>query len=270
MHPETLSRDLLRLITNQKREHCAHPFRSSGVGLQDFASLFRLLPSCSESELVEVLRQIDSMAIGHVDCFSCSAKILAFCELFAGERLPSHRLDYTYAFDKLTLAQRDLDRDYREEVAAILELPHPMREQRKFCDVRGPTLDIWFVAGSEPQTDWINPMPNVVFSVSPVVGSGDLLRIRVESGLGLQREIVTIHAFLHRYAREISGLDGVESASVSLTKQVLLGTLREHDGLFGSVELESFSLEPKFLELCGKLGIGVNISLTYPDHEDFT
>jgi hypothetical protein len=115
-----MNTDYIRRINNQKREHSHCSFATGHAGLSDFAFLANAFEGLSDAELEPYLDLIDAMRRTHEGCFSCSAKILAFCEIFAaGRNLPraaSYREEYEAGY-KINRC----DRDYRDEVRACVE-----------------------------------------------------------------------------------------------------------------------------------------------------
>jgi len=112
-----MNSDYIRRINNQKREYSPCPFSSGRSGLSDFAFLANAFGNLSDTEIEPYLDLIDSMRQTHADCFSCSAKILAFCEIFtSGRHLPQaeryhNEYEANYKINRF-------NRDYRSEVLA--------------------------------------------------------------------------------------------------------------------------------------------------------
>ncbi|MGJ8641812.1 MAG: hypothetical protein ACSHX9_00260 [Luteolibacter sp.] len=115
-----MNSDYIRRITNQKREYTPCPFSSGGGGLSDFLFLANAFENLSDDELEPYFGLIDSMRQTHVECISCSAKILAFCEIFTcGRNLPQAR-EYTNEYETKYITNR-FNRDYRAEVYDYIE-----------------------------------------------------------------------------------------------------------------------------------------------------
>jgi hypothetical protein len=112
-----LETEILRRINNQKREHAAHPFKAGGIGIDDFAFLYSRLQSVDVAELEQYLDLIDKVAFGHIDCKSCTSKIMVFCDLFTRDRLPERNAFYAAQYRNTVSQGPDQNRDYYKEVA---------------------------------------------------------------------------------------------------------------------------------------------------------
>lgn len=112
--------DYIRRINNQKREHSPCPFSAGRSGLSDFVFLANAFQSLSDTELQPYLDLIDAMRQTHADCLSCSAKILAFCEIFAAGRSLTQAARYHDEYEKTYKINRS-GRDYRAEVRGCIE-----------------------------------------------------------------------------------------------------------------------------------------------------
>lgn len=114
-----MNTDYIRRINNQKREHSACPFASGYSGLSDFAFLANAFDNLSDADLEPYLNLIDSMRQTHIECISCSAKILAFCEIFtSGRHLPQaarYRDEYETSY-KINRTNRDFRAEVREYI----------------------------------------------------------------------------------------------------------------------------------------------------------
>lgn len=115
-----MNTDYIRRINNHKREHAMCPFASGRSGLSDFAFLADAFQDISDTELQPYLDLIDAMRSSHSDCLSCSAKILAFCEIFTAGRILPQAARYHEEYEKNYLNNRS-GRDYRAEVRAYIE-----------------------------------------------------------------------------------------------------------------------------------------------------
>jgi hypothetical protein len=111
-----LDTEILRRINNQKKEHTAHPFKAGSAGLDDFAFLYSRLQSIDVAELAQYLDLIDKVASGHIDCKSCTAKILVFCDFFTRDRLPERNAFYAAQYRNTVSQHPDQKRDYYQEV----------------------------------------------------------------------------------------------------------------------------------------------------------
>jgi hypothetical protein len=118
-----LDKDTLRLINNQRREYAPHPFKRPG--LEDFSILFSRFKKITDQELVQYLDLIDGMRGGHIECDSCTGKILAFCELFTADRLPERHEAYRAEYERITKDSRNEDRDYRAEIKEVVSAISP-------------------------------------------------------------------------------------------------------------------------------------------------
>ena len=115
-----MNTDYIRRINNQKREHSACPFASGYSGLSDFAFLAHTFESLSDADLEPYLDLIDSMRQTHVECISCSAKILAFCEIFTSGRSLTQAGRYREEYEANYKINRT-NRDFRAEVREYIE-----------------------------------------------------------------------------------------------------------------------------------------------------
>lgn len=115
-----MNTDYIRRINNQKREHSRCPFASGYSGLSDFTFLAHAFENLSDANLEPYLDLIDSMRQTHVECISCSAKILAFCEIFTSGRNLSQAGRYREEYEANYKINRT-NRDFRTEVREYIE-----------------------------------------------------------------------------------------------------------------------------------------------------
>lgn len=115
-----MNTDYIRRINNQKREHSVCPFASGHSGFSDFAFLANAFENLSDTELLPYLDLIDSMRQTHVECISCSAKILAFCEIFTSGRHLAQAVTYRNEYETNYKINRT-NRDFRAEVREYIE-----------------------------------------------------------------------------------------------------------------------------------------------------
>ncbi len=115
-----MNTDYIRRINNQKREHSVCPFASGHSGFSDFLFLANAFENLSNTELEPYLDLIDSMRQTHAECFSCSAKILAFCEIFTSGRSLPQAGRYREEYEANYKVNRT-NRDYRAEVREYIE-----------------------------------------------------------------------------------------------------------------------------------------------------
>ena len=112
--------EILRLINNQRVEHQKCAFHSRGSGLGDFAKLEFLLRKVSHSELERYLEIVDDMRSGHLGCYFCNMKILAFCEIISDGRIPDRFSAYKAEYEMLIGEGDRFGRNYREEVREVI------------------------------------------------------------------------------------------------------------------------------------------------------
>jgi hypothetical protein len=121
-----LDDDSCRIINNQKKEHSVHAFERYGSsGLDDLTLLLQRFrdEKFPPKNLIEALDLIDKMRDTHVECASCTLKILAFSELFAYQKLQARYSFYSSEYDRWKELEIDelmisngRGRDYRKEI----------------------------------------------------------------------------------------------------------------------------------------------------------
>lgn len=95
----------------------------------DFQLLYPVLRALQGKELRGWMGLIDAMRETHVDCQSCTGKILAYSILFTDEILPQENAGYVRYYLG-NISRLRTERDYMDEVLDGLNGPGPPTSER--------------------------------------------------------------------------------------------------------------------------------------------
>lgn len=143
---ETTDAEIERRIWNNHGRYALCAFASCRSGMEDFARLSQLFPRIDDGRLWSYLDAIDEVLASQEHCLNCSAKILAFCEIFAAGKFPDRHAEYQRRYDALVPRRRLIaePRDYRFEVrCAISRAASPPAQEELGPGPRVPDCDAW-------------------------------------------------------------------------------------------------------------------------------